>query len=794
MRRILVLTVLILASLTATADNVLNYILNTGDKTAYVTYHVDKDKNRIKYSGDIVIPDVITRDGIEYKVTEIVGSTFRDNTLVTSVVLGNNLKLIHKNAFEGCTGISEITIPASVDSIGEWAFSGSGLKSVTFEDGDNVIKLWEYAGYGIFHNNPLETVYLGRNYKSGDRPFRDFKTLKNVTVSDKVSVLQKNEFRSCRGIRRVSLGANITEIGDGAFYGCDSLVSIKLPDLVTSIGSEAFKYCDTLSSINIPSKVKIIYGDAFEYCRKLQDIIIPASVDTIGGWAFANSGLKNVTIEDGDSPLKLWDYAGYGIFHNDPLETVYLGRNYQSGDRPFRDFKTLKNVTVSDKVNALQKNEFRSSRGIRKVSLGANITEIGDGAFYGCDSLVSIKLPDLVTSIGSEAFKYCDTLSSINIPSKVKIIYGDAFEYCRKLQDIIIPASVDTIGGWAFANSGLKNVTIEDGDSPLKLWDYAGYGIFHNYPLETVYLGRNYQSGDRPFRDFKTLKNVTVSDKVSVLQKNEFRSSRGIRKVSLGANITEIGDGAFYSCDSLISIKLPDLVTSIGSEAFKYCDTLSSVNIPSKVKIINGDAFEYCRKLQNITIPASVDTIGGWAFANSGLKNVTIEDGDTPLKLWEYAGYGIFHNNPLETVYLGRNYICGSRPFKGYKTIKQVSIGSPVEKLQSGEFENCGNLEKIYCYRETPPSCTTAINAFKGVNKQTCILYVPEQSINLYKAADVWREFYSIVSGVKNIFSEQEASTNGQWFDLNGRQMKSSKPGLNILRTKNGKAIKVFIP
>ena len=464
MRRILVLTALILATLTATADNVLNYILNTGDKTAYVTYHVDKDKNRIKYSGEIVIPDVITRDGIEYKVTEIVGSTFRDNTLVTSVVLGNNLKLIHKNAFEGCTGISEITIPASVDSIGEWAFSGSGLKSVTFEDGENVIKLWDYAGYGIFHNNPLETVYLGRNY--------------------------------------------------------------------------------------------------------------------------------------------------------------------QSGDRPFRGFSTLKNVTVSDKVNALQKNEFRSSRGIRKVSLGANITEIGDGAFYYCDSLVSIKLPDLVTSIGSEAFKYCDTLSSINIPSNVKIINGDAFEYCRKLQDIAIPASVDTIGGWAFANSGLKNVTIEDGDAPLKLWDYAGYGIFHN--------------------------------------------------------------------------------------------------------------------------------------------------------------------NPLETVYMGRNYICDSRPFRGYKTIKQVSIGSPVEKLQSGEFENCGNLEKIYCYRETPPTC--AINAFNGVNKQTCILYVPEQSINLYKAADVWREFYSIVSGVKNIFTNQDVLTDGQWLDLNGRQMESSKPGLNILRTKNGKAIKVFIP
>ena len=335
-------------------------------------------------------------------------------------------------------------------------------------------------------------------------------------------------------------------------------------------------------------------------------------------------------------------------------------------------------------------------------------------------------------------------------------------------------------------------MTIEDGDTPLKLWDYAGYCIFHNNPLETVYLGRNYQSGDRPFRGFSTLKNVTVSDKVSALQKDEFRSSTGIRRVSLGANITEIGDGAFYGCDSLISIKLPDLVTSIGTEAFKFCDTLSSINIPSKVKIINGFAFEYCSNLQDIVIPASVDTIGEWAFSNSGLKNVTIEDGDTPLKLWDYAGYCIFHNNPLEKVYLGRNYISGDRPFRGFKSIKTIIIGSPVEKLQSSEFENCSNLEKIYCYRKTPPTC--AADAFKGVNKQTCILHVPDQSISLYQAADVWKDFYSIISGVKNIFTDQYTPTDGQWFDMNGQRMGTSKRGMNILRTKDGKAIKVFIP
>ena len=695
-------------------------------------------------------------------------------------------------AFRYCRDLEDISIPASVDTIGAWAFCNAGLKNVMFEDGETPIKLWDYAGYCIFSSSPLETVYLGSNYISGGRPFRGFSTLQTVTVSDMVNSLQTEEFKDSYGLRDVRLGENIAEIGKSAFYNCDSLYAITLPESVLRIGDYAFYHCDTLSFVNIPSKVFQIGGEAFRYCHGLENIVIPASVDTIGAWAFCNSGLKNVRFDDSDRPVRLWDYAGYCIFSSSPLETVYLGRNYISGGRPFRGFSTLQTVTVSDMVNSLQSEEFMDSYGLRNVRLGANIAEIGKSAFYNCDTLYAITLPESVLRIGDYAFYHCDTLSFINIPSHVYQIGGEAFRYCSDLESISIPASVDTIGAWAFCNSGLKNVKFADGEAKIKLWDYAGYCIFSSSPLETVYLGRNYISGGRPFRGFPTLKNVIVSDMVTTLQTEEFKNSQGLRIVMLGANISEIGNSAFEHCDTLASIRLPESVLRIGDYAFYRCDSLSVINIPSHVYQIGGDAFRYCSDLESITIPASVDTIGAWAFSDAGLKNVRFDDSETPIKLWDYAGYCIFNACPLDNVYLGRNYISGGRPFRGFTTMKTATIGRLVNNLQTSEFEGCKNLKTIYSLNEIPPTCASKV--FYGVNKNTCILSVPTQSIDLYKAAYAWNEFFNIEDAVNDIRIDGKAAIdNGAWFNMNGQRLDNAKRGMNILRTEDGKAVKIFM-
>jgi len=531
MRRIILSTVFFLAAFSAWADNELCYIYNDVDYTASVTYPKNKNNTRLHYSGDIVIPDIVTHDNHEYKVTGIGESTFDHNIDVTSVILGKNLKQIDKYAFHKCTGLTEIIIPASVDSIGYRAFMDSGLKDVKFEDSDTPIKIYGSGSYCIFSGSPLQTVYMGRDYISKGRLFRKFETLQDVTFSDNVTEIQDEEFKESRGLRNVNLGANIAKIGNSAFYYCDTLSSITLPESVLTIGSKAFFRCSSLPVINIPSKVKLIEDQTFRYCYALDSISIPANVDSIGLKAFNESGLTIVRIEDSDTPIKLWDQGGFSIFDGSPLKSIYLGRNYISDERPFSGFNTLQNVTVGDIVTELQEREFKLSRGIRNVSLGANITRIGNSAFYKCDTLFSITLPESVLSIGNQAFYNCDTLSIINIQSNVKLIENQAFAYCKNLDSISIPASVDSLGRYVFYESALKKIRFEDSDTPIKLYGSNGGTPFSSSNLESIYLGRDYISEVHPFRSSKTIKELLIGSTLASLPNNAFEKCSNLKTI-----------------------------------------------------------------------------------------------------------------------------------------------------------------------------------------------------------------------------------------------------------------------
>ena len=167
-------------------------------------------------------------------------------------------------------------------------------------------------------------------------------------------------------------------------------------------------------------------------------------------------------------------------------------------------------------------------------------------------------------------------------------------------------------------------------------------------------------------------------------------------------SVTSIGDYAFSSCSGLTSVTIPNSVTSIGYRAFYGCSGLTSVTIPNSVTSIGVRAFEGCSGLTSVTIGNSVTTIGDYAFSGcSGLTSVT--------------------------------------------------IGNSVTSIGKYVFWGCSGLTKLVSLAVEPPTCGEGV--FEKVDKTSCQLLVPEESINKYKTADQWKEFLNILgyNGVDDV-------------------------------------------
>ena len=102
---------------------------------------------------------------------------------------------------------------------------------------------------------------------------------------------------------------------------------------------------------------------------------------------------------------------------------------------------------------------------------------------------------------------------------------------------------------------------------------------------------------------------------------------------------------------------------------------------------------------------------------------------------------GVEAPNEMEELVIGNSVTAiGANAFAGIETLKKVSIGESVKTIGEQAFYNCVNLETIFNYRPTPTNAYS--NAFDGVDKFECTLYVLPNSIDMYKAAAVWRDFY----------------------------------------------------
>lgn len=200
------------------------------------------------YIKSVTIPDTV----------ETIGELAFSNCInLESVVLGKNVKALQGFAFYQCYALSQINFPSSVETIGECAFSEcASLKNADLNEGLKIIGDCAFGGCTSLEKfimpNSVEQLGWGVLTFSGGAGFGAGASGENkiaqVVISDKITQIPQYAFSGC-GIAGAEIGKSVQIIDYSAFYGCSLLQSVVIPKSVTQIVSYAFYRCSALDTV-----------------------------------------------------------------------------------------------------------------------------------------------------------------------------------------------------------------------------------------------------------------------------------------------------------------------------------------------------------------------------------------------------------------------------------------------------------------------------------------------------------------------------------------------------------------
>ena len=213
-------------------------------------------------------------------VTSIGNWAFYGCSSLTSVTIGNGVTSIGNSAFYGCSPLTSVNYLGTIDQWAEINFEGNPLRytkklyinneSITKVILTTANKISAYAFYGC---SGLTSITIPDSVTSiGDSAFSGCSGLTSITIPDNVTFIGESVFYGCSSLTSVTIGNGVTSIGDYAFIGCSGLTSVSIGNGVTSIGYEAFYDCSALTIITIGNGVASIGYEAFYGCNGLKTV------------------------------------------------------------------------------------------------------------------------------------------------------------------------------------------------------------------------------------------------------------------------------------------------------------------------------------------------------------------------------------------------------------------------------------------------------------------------------------------------------------------------------------------
>ena len=574
-----ILTLLILISSTILIVDISTNIVSASEPSSF-SYQLINNGTTAEITdytgsgGAVVIPKTI--DG--HPVTSIGYRALENHVTITSIAIPDSITNIGTQAFLYCIGLTAI----NVDSNNPYYASVNG---VLYNKGITTLIEWPAGKITVTIPESVTSI--------ADYAFSGCISITSVTIGNKVTSIGHNAFESCTSLYFVWIvGSGATRIGDNAFSDCTSLTSITIGPGVTSIGYFAFYYCTSLTAVIFGGHAPTV-GDSWAFGPFYLDnyliayYYVGASGFTTPTWhgvpcypLTSTPSAPNMTIVAGENQVTVkWTAP---IHTGDSEIDHYV--IYKDGIQV--DTSSGSSVTVTGLTDGLTYSfrvAARNSQGIGTSSLtsyimipyvsegfrytlldegtatitgyvgpggavavpgsisGLPVTVIDAAAFSDCTPLTSITIPDSVTSIGDNAFSDCTSLTSINIGSGVTSIGNNAFSDCTSLTSITIPDSVTSIGDNAFYDCyGLTSITIGSGVTSIGIGTFFGCALLTSININPD--NSNYAS----------IGGVLFNKGVTTLI--AYPMGRAGTSYTMPDSVSHIGEYGFYDCTYLTSL------------------------------------------------------------------------------------------------------------------------------------------------------------------------------------------------------------------------------------------------
>ncbi len=549
-------------------------------------------------------------NGVTYNVTSINSGAFSGNVGLQSVTMSGGMddagktfgvRSIGERAFFACQSLTKIELPASLTSLGEFAFADCvALSGITIGDGNSKYKVVDGSLYSYTTNSgtgeyTLEQYVIGNNAKEykvpdalattlteiGEGAFWGSQYLESVALPVTVRSVGANAFTECRKLTSVDLPVNLKSLGTEAFKGDTALTEITIPDNVATIQNATFQGCEALKKVNLSDKLAIIGNRAFQGCKALAEFAVPVNVTTIGDQAFAQcENLEHISIPMKTTSLGSNVFAGTTVTvlcHNGSRASTYAKNNGLSTERTY---------TVGFYSNSSYSTILSSQEVVEGKDAVPPTVEDRDGyQMRWSGSYTAIRQDTRVYPLWDKLFDvtFVDTFNSEK--EVIKVVNGDyvspplwsmagySLSWDTDL-DTKVTNNFTVHAVWRSNATGkkIKEGTIKPHKKGTAITiDNNRYKVYSaDVEKPTVkFIGLDKQE----VQEVKIPETVTyggVAYKVVMISANAVNGNENITSLTISKNITAINAKSFYKCKKLKKIKLKSkLITTINNKAFK---------------------------------------------------------------------------------------------------------------------------------------------------------------------------------------------------------------------------------